>query len=210
AFTPPAGLMWTQQLSPHLQRNKQLQDTLLQREEELARLQEENNKLRGFLSSSFVTNLQEKAKVGDWTEPAVMKDLLRFRCLIWMCSAEHIEFGPSFLSESESSLRDLVYGDAFGSPVSTPSSIHSYRQTAPLCFTSRSSSCTVLNKSQAPSGGCSASSSQSLHKPTDLAFSMSLSPSSSVKTHSFPQGQAFIRKDTGGRWNFTWVPRQEP
>lgn len=45
---------------------------------------------------------------------------------------------------------------------------------------------------------------------TDLAFSMSLSPSSSVKTHSFPQGQAFVRKDSEGRWNFTWVPRQEP
>ncbi|KAF7658563.1 hypothetical protein LDENG_00011200 [Lucifuga dentata] len=43
---------------------------------------------------------------------------------------------------------------------------------------------------------------------TDLAFSMSLSPSSSVKTHSFPQGQAFVRKDTEGRWNFTWVPKQ--
>lgn len=45
---------------------------------------------------------------------------------------------------------------------------------------------------------------------TELAFSMSLSPSSSVKTHSFPQGQAFVRKDTEGRWNFTWVPRQGP
>lgn len=45
---------------------------------------------------------------------------------------------------------------------------------------------------------------------TDLAFSMSLSPSSSVKTHSFPQGQAFVRKDTEGKWNFTWVPRQGP
>lgn len=45
---------------------------------------------------------------------------------------------------------------------------------------------------------------------TELAFSMSLSPSNSVKTHSFPQGQAFVRKDTEGRWNFTWVPRQGP
>lgn len=36
---------------------------MLQREEELARLQEENKKLRGFLNSSFVRNLQEKAKV---------------------------------------------------------------------------------------------------------------------------------------------------
>ncbi|XP_029964514.1 geminin coiled-coil domain-containing protein 1-like [Salarias fasciatus] len=60
---PPAPpLMWMEQLSPHLQRNKQLQDTLLQREEELARLQEENNKLRHFLSSSFVRDLEQKAK----------------------------------------------------------------------------------------------------------------------------------------------------
>ncbi|MEQ2246323.1 hypothetical protein ILYODFUR_037185 [Ilyodon furcidens] len=66
--------MWTQQLSPHLQRNKQLHDTLLQREEELARLQEENNKLRGFLSSSFVRNLQEKAKVGAPSKPAAGVD----------------------------------------------------------------------------------------------------------------------------------------
>lgn len=41
----------------------QLQDALLQREEELARLQEENCKLREFLSSSFVRSLQEKAEV---------------------------------------------------------------------------------------------------------------------------------------------------
>ncbi|CDQ60679.1 unnamed protein product [Oncorhynchus mykiss] len=47
---------------------------------------------------------------------------------------------------------------------------------------------------------------------TELAFSMSLNPSSSVrlKTHSFPQGQAFVRKDTLGGWNFTWVPKQGP
>lgn len=42
----------------------------------------------------------------------------------------------------------------------------------------------------------------------DLAFSMSLSPSSSVRTISFTQGQAFVRKDTEGRCNFTWVPTQ--
>ncbi|XP_070292821.1 geminin coiled-coil domain-containing protein 1 [Salvelinus sp. IW2-2015] len=47
---------------------------------------------------------------------------------------------------------------------------------------------------------------------TELAFSMSLNPSSSVrlKTHSFPQGQAFVRKNTQGGWNFTWVPKQGP
>ncbi|XP_014912708.1 geminin coiled-coil domain-containing protein 1 isoform X1 [Poecilia latipinna] len=306
AFTPSAGLMWTQQLSPHLQRNKQLQDALLQREEELARLQEENSKLRGFLSSSFVTNLQEKAKklTADRRnlkrnqssfdhEPSevrghpfskqitkrVCRNLTAEFCSessagsaspepsldLWVLRMLGLKDQNTIdaSSESESSLKDLVYCDAFGSPVSTPSSVHSYCQTAAgetdhlssegtfsarpvptcsgpvgalpssalteicstrgvqllesswtpneqLCFTSRSSSGSVLNKSQAPSSGCSATSSQSLHKPTDLAFSMSLSPSSSVKTHSFPQGQAFIRKDTGGRWNFTWVPRQEP
>lgn len=40
-----------------------LQDTLMQREEELARLHEENNKLKEFLNSSFVKCLEEKRKV---------------------------------------------------------------------------------------------------------------------------------------------------
>lgn len=46
--------------------------------------------------------------------------------------------------------------------------------------------------------------------PPAVVFSMSLSPSCSVRTHSFPQGQAFVRKNPEGRWNFTWVPRQGP
>ncbi|KAK7882841.1 hypothetical protein WMY93_029015 [Mugilogobius chulae] len=61
ASSPVSCAMWTD-LSPHLQRNKQLHDTLVQREEELARLQEENQKLRQFLNSSFVKDLEEKAK----------------------------------------------------------------------------------------------------------------------------------------------------
>ncbi|XP_054884747.1 geminin coiled-coil domain-containing protein 1 [Poeciliopsis prolifica] len=302
AFTPPAGLMSTQQLSPHLQRNKQLQDALLQREEELARLQEENKKLRAFLTSSFVTNLQEKAKKltadrrkrnqsifdhepsevrGRSFSKQITKRVCRNLTAEFCCESSAGSASPEpkldlwvlrmlglkdqntidTSSESESSLTDLVYSDAFGSPVSTPSFVHSSCQTAagqknhpssecafparpappcsgpagaspgsalteicstrglqplesswtptePLCFTSRSSSCSVLYKPQSPCGGRSTTPSQSLHKPTDLAFSMSLSPSSSVKTHSFPQGQAFIRKDMGGRWNFTWIPRQ--
>uniref|UniRef100_A0A673ZKT1 Geminin coiled-coil domain containing n=1 Tax=Salmo trutta TaxID=8032 RepID=A0A673ZKT1_SALTR len=39
-----------------------LQDTLIQREGELARLHEENNKLKEFLNSSFVKTLEEKTK----------------------------------------------------------------------------------------------------------------------------------------------------
>lgn len=41
----------------------QLQDTLLQKEEELARLHEENNHLRQFLNSALVKRLEEKTKV---------------------------------------------------------------------------------------------------------------------------------------------------
>ncbi|XP_066203823.1 geminin coiled-coil domain-containing protein 1 [Saccopteryx leptura] len=50
------------QLSSQLFRNKQLQDTLVQKEEELARLHEENNHLRQYLNSALVKCLEEKAK----------------------------------------------------------------------------------------------------------------------------------------------------
>lgn len=53
----------------------QLQDTLLQREEEVARLQEENNELRHFLSSSFVRNLELKARVRSPTNVSVLDGL---------------------------------------------------------------------------------------------------------------------------------------
>lgn len=39
----------------------------MQREEELARLQEENNKLKEFLNSSYVKSLEEKTKVRNLT-----------------------------------------------------------------------------------------------------------------------------------------------
>jgi F0F1-type ATP synthase delta subunit len=41
----------------------QLQDTLIQKEEELARLHEENNHLRQYLNSTLVKCLEGKAKV---------------------------------------------------------------------------------------------------------------------------------------------------
>ncbi|KAK1786126.1 hypothetical protein P4O66_017856, partial [Electrophorus voltai] len=46
----------------HVLLSWQLQDTLMQKEEELARLQEENNKLKEFLNSSYVKSLEEKSK----------------------------------------------------------------------------------------------------------------------------------------------------
>ncbi|XP_026547785.1 geminin coiled-coil domain-containing protein 1, partial [Notechis scutatus] len=41
-----------------------------------------------------------------------------------------------------------------------------------------------------------------------VAFTTSLSPHCNVKTHSFRQGQAFVRRDEDGGWKLTWVPTQ--
>ncbi|XP_067451716.1 geminin coiled-coil domain-containing protein 1 [Thunnus thynnus] len=400
--SPPAGLTWTEQLSPHLQRNKQLQDTLLQREEELARLQEENNKLREFLNSSFVRNLEEKAKkltadgrkklkrnlmyvddgphrlssqqvskrvcrnltaefCSDFSETSAASepnlDLWVLRTL-GLKDRDTIDTSNDSSSSSGLSLSSLVYDAAVTSPhrpqstlnsssvaAFTPPSVHSYcqrRQTefsyraaerqeankrscadpavnnsAPNCTTSpdqrsdftaagqydapaavissfgsltafhsplreetpfrrspeRAEICSITASGQSrrpegnpaaywsppklrgsstpsqdtiqfspageriryspvsslspvmsqpwtpvqgrgpaspPAGSQPPATPQTPRSRTELAFSMSLSPSSSVKTHSFPQGQAFIRKDTEGRWNFTWMPRQGP
>ncbi|XP_032262155.1 geminin coiled-coil domain-containing protein 1 [Phoca vitulina] len=62
-FPIPNSCSWEEaQLSSQLYRNKQLQDTLVQKEEELARLHEENNHLRQYLNSALVKCLEEKAK----------------------------------------------------------------------------------------------------------------------------------------------------
>ncbi|KAG7479346.1 hypothetical protein JOB18_023539 [Solea senegalensis] len=399
--SPPAGLTWTEQFSPHLQRNRQLHDTLLQREEELVRLQEENIKLREFLTSSFVRNLQEKAK----KLPIDRKRKLKRNLMhvderpLQICGHQHVasqhvskrvcrNLTAEFCSESSETssssepnldlwvLRTLGLKDrdtidtsadslsspghslnSFGydaavtssssSPTSSACSLNSFNPSAAaslphsVCqssthqtkyqyspvqcqesnhsdpaqnctlspgqnsnFTAKHLSaqcgeapktafhcppvtdespftqspdtaeiCTVTALSQAlcPQGNLAyhpanwsplegsrtpskdtipfsqpgerisfspVSSSSPINMKqhwtpgwtpmtpseeslppatpetprtrTDLAFSMSLSPSSSVKTHSFPQGQAFVRKDMEGRWNFTWLPRQGP
>uniref|UniRef100_A0A8C4DAY3 Geminin coiled-coil domain-containing protein 1 n=1 Tax=Dicentrarchus labrax TaxID=13489 RepID=A0A8C4DAY3_DICLA len=263
--SPPAGLMWTEQLSPHLQRNKQLQDTLLQREEELARLQEENNKLREFLNSSFVRNLEKKAKLkrnlmfaddgpfqscshqlltSQQVSKRVCRNLTAEFCSessetspssepnldLWVLRTlglkdrDTIDTSSSSSSSPGYSLSSLVYDaavikhPAYWSPLRvtrTPSQdkIHFSPAGERLPFSPILSSTPVMNQ-QCPispaAGSQPPATPQTPRCRTDLAFSMSLSPSSSVKTHSFPQGQAFVRKDTEGRWNFTWVPRQGP
>ncbi|XP_068172605.1 geminin coiled-coil domain-containing protein 1 [Antennarius striatus] len=362
--TPPASLMWTKQLSPHLQRNKQLQDTLLQREEELARLQEENNKLRGFLNSSFVRKLGDEAKklpadgrrklkrslmlnepfqisgqqhrTSQPVSKRVCRNLAAEFCFettetsstepnldLWVLRTLGLKDRDTIDTSSGSSCSSLRYrrsshvngaesspDSSFSSSLtsSTPSSVHNSPQTdftisasefyeqncctspgqysdfivtgrqceapealirsynTPKVFQSppqteqtRADICSVTASdqiqtqpvywsptSQAPSlnkiqfsppgertifcptvslspvmnqltsisspsvGSMPTAVPQSTSIRTDLAFSMSLSPSSSVKTHSFPHGQAFVRKDPEGKWNFTWLPRQEP
>uniref|UniRef100_A0A668A0B3 Geminin coiled-coil domain containing n=1 Tax=Myripristis murdjan TaxID=586833 RepID=A0A668A0B3_9TELE len=230
----PPGPVWTDQLSPHLQRNKQLQDTLLQREEELARLQEENNKLREFLNSSFVKNLEEKAK--NLCSSRLLLDTQRISKRV--CRNLTAEFcsQPEISAASEPNLdlwvlrtlglkdRDTIdtsddSSSSFTKCTNFSSSSSEYTlgtsyDTAVISpdhcpADSSSSDCTVHSSFSPP---VSTSTPPATHNCDTyyIAFSMSLSPSSSVKTHSFPQGQAFVRKDTQGRWNFTWVPKQEP
>uniref|UniRef100_A0A8C7YFR8 Geminin coiled-coil domain containing n=1 Tax=Oryzias sinensis TaxID=183150 RepID=A0A8C7YFR8_9TELE len=245
--SPPAGWTWEQQFSPHLQRNKQLQDALLQREEELARLQEENCKLREFLSSSFVKSLQEKAEVssnvyrdasksGRRTPPALYPSVCR-NLMAEFCS--ETQESPSEPNLDLWVLRTLGLKDR--DTIDTPdlcsitgsSPVHSPdRDPAGLPFWSpppdrwtppenvlppplltSTPTSTQPWVSPGPLNRTSPSDHPEVRTPrrsTDVAFSMFLRPSSSVKTHSFPQGQAFVRRDTGGRCNFTWVPRQEP
>ncbi|XP_069578767.1 geminin coiled-coil domain-containing protein 1 [Brachyistius frenatus] len=368
--SPPAGLTCTEQLSSNLQRNKQLQDTLLQREEELARLQEENNKLREFLTSSFVRSLEQKAKKlftdgrrslkRDQTylhhEPGIQQVSKRvcrnltgeFCCEssetaarsetnldLWILRTLGLKDRDTIDTSTESSV-DCLGGfvhdaaipsssspkysplSSLGPPVATSSPVQR-NQRSPDCrygaqltncihpaksaqdhpdhfiatgptrhhkapeaeirfntstsfqsdraevrltafshvlsqahadqhpsywspvhdsrtlsqdttqfsppaetlyLSPMSSSSPITNQTRTPVIGCSPTSPPAAPQPPaapwtprsqmDLAFSMSLSPSSSVKTHSFPQGQAFVRKDMEGRWNFTWVPRQGP
>ncbi|XP_051520833.1 geminin coiled-coil domain-containing protein 1 [Myxocyprinus asiaticus] len=323
---------WSDQLSPELQRNKQLQDTLMQREEELARLQEENNKLKEFLNSSYVKSLEEKTKKllpkckvpdgsrhrkrtnGDFRNLSQMlhsgegKRTCRNLSLEF-CSAEElaatppldswiletlglrdentvdpersftspitnhnvsfncpppkedhystgtvsnsVNFSPNAETQCEySSIIDSPNNcsmdtssgyntsQSIGSEYTTldPSGLYIIHSTGSLVssppvmttaqhFTPPRAASTPYRPQDVSPGPyynipeCGSSSppgvdGQLFSTPhvsrsrTDLAFSMSLSPQNSVKTHSFPQGQAFTRRDAQGGWNFTWVPKQ--
>uniref|UniRef100_A0ACB8FBY6 Uncharacterized protein n=1 Tax=Sphaerodactylus townsendi TaxID=933632 RepID=A0ACB8FBY6_9SAUR len=44
--------------------------------------------------------------------------------------------------------------------------------------------------------------------PSHVAFTTALSPHCNVKTHTFRQGQAFVRRDQDGGWKLTWVPKK--
>ncbi|XP_056466354.1 geminin coiled-coil domain-containing protein 1 [Gadus chalcogrammus] len=257
----------TIKLSPHLHRNKQLQDTLQQREEELARLQQENDKLRHFLSSSFVKNLEEKVKGLSSDHRGNLKRCLQQdhrtdqnlsscrshpaaqRISTRVCRNLFPEFcsdpGPprepnldlwvlqtlglkdrdtidpsaspnSFrLNPSSSSIRRLTPPHQPSSHFSAPSS---YEPSAilpdlPQSLSSSSSLTSQTHTAPIPQPGAVPSFQMLTPPPTprkDVVFRGSLSPSSSFKTHSFPQGQAFIRKDTQGCWSFTWIPKQNP
>ncbi|XP_036393524.1 geminin coiled-coil domain-containing protein 1 [Megalops cyprinoides] len=355
---------WTDHLSPQLQRNKQLQDTLLQREEELARLQEENNKLKEFLNSSIVKCLEDKTKkllsaqrgTGTRNRKRMLLEDGKFSRLnashlllgthgkrtcrnlsLDFCSAEELAATPPmdswilqtlglkdedtidpsadystiiassanysssinpsaiYTSSTDSSSNyssDIVSPPNYSSSIDSSSiyssninsidnysssisstanyssninsssnsssnincsansssninstanyspSINSSANSSSNISSSTNYSCNTSSSSPAPlplfpyatgtgqhhtpTPHCLESSStqqtlggSTVHYPTpgtprvrtEVAFSMSLEPWSSVRTHSFPQGQAFVCRDTCGGWNFTWVPK---
>ncbi|XP_053362898.1 geminin coiled-coil domain-containing protein 1 [Clarias gariepinus] len=312
--------IWSDQMSPHLQRNKQLQDTLIQKEEELARLQEENNKLKEFLNSSYVKSLEERSKrlfpvqrnadvqhrkrtLQDERDFLNVSQLLQGgegkrtcrNLSLEFCTADEVAATPPLDSwvletlglqdedtintESSFSSPTTEHTASFSSPAQSTdhfspalrdSSMYSPYSDSHCEYSSAiESSCGfshIMDKSpdyltlgasrmytvtstgslqgmdvptshftppkaastpqrshvpsseqnhysqgfSSPSGdeGATFSTPHATRSRMDLAFSMSLSPQSSVKTHSFPQGQAFTRRDSQGGWNFTWVPKQ--
>ncbi|XP_033832451.1 geminin coiled-coil domain-containing protein 1 [Periophthalmus magnuspinnatus] len=226
--------MWTE-LSPHLQKNKQLHDTLLQREEELARLQEENQKLRQFLNSSLVKDLEEKAKTLcangkrkrnlSFFTPPISKRVCR-NLTAEICS----ESEPSETSLDLWVLKTLGLKDKdtidtgadhnnnitnhYHSPLEHNTDSCNVYQSPITAIMLQASPNPSENQDGKDSGFANKSNQNgaSLMRSSRpvLAFSMSLSPNHSLKTHSFPHGQAFVRRDTKGRCSFTWVPRDRP
>ncbi|XP_066565833.1 geminin coiled-coil domain-containing protein 1 [Amia ocellicauda] len=275
---------WNDHLSPHVQRNKQLQDTLLQKEEELARLHDENNKLREYLNSAFVKGLEEKTKkllhstqradgkpknkkrrseeegggfhgfTASQLLPGAHRKRTRRNLSLEFCSAEELACTPSVDSWVLQTLglkdEDTIDHSANYSansneehllPPSDPSALQTASAmdysdgmatalgfcpdlgagvdyTASLCRLD--SHCllqtpdptvshhTPLGSSTAPEPHPSPYRSDISRNKTEVAFTMSLNPHSNVKTHSFNQGQAFVRRDEQGGWKFTWVPKQ--
>ncbi|XP_048201796.1 geminin coiled-coil domain-containing protein 1 [Perognathus longimembris pacificus] len=251
------------QLSSQLYKNKQLQDTLVQKEEELARLHEENNHLKQYLSSTLVKCLEEKAKkLLSFDEFSKVYGKFRKgkrktkeqRC----SSAEsphpksakrnlsrefaHCEEEPGLKVDpwvlQTLGLKDL---DTIDDTESANYSAHSASHPRGVPSTYSQFAEDVPREEQPPLEYASERAphlhdtanqgedfhyfSQLPHPPmglqsvpyhsadvspnkTEMAFSTSLSPHSNVKTHSFHQGQAFVRRDEEGGWRFTWVPKQ--
>lgn len=271
----------------------QLQEALLQREADLLRLQEENNKLRRFLSTAFFRSLELKVResqppagcapnkhectASDWGK------LKRKQCCHQapnptlasrrVCSNLPIEFCHQVPGTSEPGLDVWVLQtlglkdpDTIDTSSHTPSvkqaplvgvatksiqggSSRSHDLSPPLSSPgegrwSSHALCTQLMGDMtplAPPTHCSSqespvsapagsfpfyptSSSTPLNDQqwaplpwwhfragnAQPAFSTCLSPSSSVRTQSFPQGQVFLHRDPAGRWSFTWMPNRTP
>nr|XP_021518129.1 geminin coiled-coil domain-containing protein 1 [Meriones unguiculatus] len=254
------------QLSSQLYRNKQLQDTLVQKEEELARLHEENNHLRQYLNSTLVKCLEEKAKkLLSSDEFSKVYGRLRKEK---RKPKEHRQH-PAEIPQSKTAKRNLStefskceeqpgpcvdpwvlqilglkdlntiddtlpanYSAVTSHPKTFPSTSSQFLHnragyaTVPrdLCLDYGGERTHASHTTPMPQQDCHCF--PRLSSPpvgmqtlpyhtadvspnkTEVAFSTSLSPHCNVKTHSFHQGQAFVRRDQEGGWKFTWVPKQ--
>ncbi|XP_054691477.1 geminin coiled-coil domain-containing protein 1 [Grus americana] len=262
------------QLSSQLYRNKQLQDTLLQKEEELARLHEENNNLRQYLNSALVKCLEEKAKkllschgqktcaslkstkrrlkedhcfvpqetphaskarrnlfneftaCEEQTSPTVdswvlqtlgLKDVNTIDETSANYSALASDLGKDTycLSPGEAIDYDQSEGAAaaYGCGHMPPanSSTHPCSEDSSFLPQFSSAPCvssSVPSISSLPAYGLPYLTGNFSPNKTEVAFTTSLSPHRNVRTHTFHQGQAFVRRDDDGGWRFTWVPKQ--
>ncbi|NXQ47825.1 GEMC1 protein, partial [Catharus fuscescens] len=263
------------QLSSQLYRNKQLQDTLLQKEEELARLHEENNNLRQYLNSALIKCLEEKAKklLSDHGQKtcAILKSTKRRlkedHCFVpqetsHVSKARRNLFNEFTACEEQASpavdswvlqtlgLKDVNTIDEASANYSALSpdfgtDTYCLSPGGAVDYEHREGAAAVFSCSHVPSGSSSTahscsedsaflpqfSSAPCVSSPvpsvsplpayglpyltgglspnkTEVAFTTSLSPHSNVRTHSFHQGQAFVRRDDDGGWRFTWVPKQ--
>nr|XP_054495512.1 geminin coiled-coil domain-containing protein 1 [Agelaius phoeniceus] len=262
------------QLSSQLYRNKQLQDTLLQKEEELARLHEENNNLRQYLNSALIKCLEEKAKklLSDHGQKtcAILKSTKRRlkedHCFVpqetpHASKARRNLFNEFTACEEQASpavdswvlqtlgLKDVNTIDEASANYSALSpdlgkDTYCLSPGGAADYEHREGAAAVFSCSQEPPGSSSPhpcsqdspflpqfSSAPCISSPvpsvsslpayglpyltgglspnrTEVAFTTCLSPHRNVRTHSFHQGQAFVRRDDDGGWRFTWVPKQ--
>ncbi|KAF5922260.1 hypothetical protein HPG69_007148 [Diceros bicornis minor] len=267
-FPVPDLRSWEEaQLSSQLHRNKQLQDTLVQKEEELARLHEENNHLRQYLNSALVKCLEEKAKKllssdefskawgkfrkgkrkpkeqryfppeiphrknakrnlssefanceeqpGPPVDPWVLQTLglKDLNTIDDTLSANYsaLSSHPRKLTSIFPQFPDDAVDHENIPREDLPIDYEGDRTTPSHSTASRSEDFAFFSQLSNPPGGLQTlpyyTSDVSPNK-TEMAFSTSLSPHCNVKTHSFHQGQAFVRRDEEGGWKFTWVPKQ--
>ncbi|KAM9126737.1 geminin coiled-coil domain-containing protein 1 [Pangshura tecta] len=274
-FTIPDDTWQGDQLSSQLYRNKQLQDTLLQKEEELARLHEENNNLRQYLNSAVIKCLEDKAKklllhngqkkhailrsgkrkfkedsylapretphpskarrnlLSDFTaceEQAALpvdtwvlqtlglKDINTIdESLSANYSALSSELGKSPYCQSHGEAMDYCNDEdpiaAYGCDQKTliNSTATPGKQDLPYIQPLSSAPCAssmLPSSAPFPPYGLPYLANDVSPNKTDMAFTTSLSPHRNVKTHTFHQGQVFVRREEDGGWKFTWVPRQ--
>ncbi|XP_030072315.1 geminin coiled-coil domain-containing protein 1 [Microcaecilia unicolor] len=274
-YTDEDEYRWEDQLSSQLFKNKQLQDTLTQKNEELARLYEENTKLKLYLNSTFLKCLEENAKKlsqhgqgadgiakigkkkikeGNYTtrethpkrarrnlfndftacekqlSPAVdswvlqtlgLKDINTIDdSLQAPCRAPSSELGSHNHSYNKGPSEAMDYSNGSDSPAAygcdhmTPNNTTANPSTEELAYLQHLTSPEYNSVSLPRSTLFTASASTSYYaadvspNKTEVAFSTSLSPHRNVKTHTFTQGQAFVRRDEEGGWKFTWVPKQ--